>query len=165
MKQVAVVALVLVVAGCGGAKKAAVPETALLTGVDVQASKVVFTFKSAPQTVTERWVPRSQLLESGSGSPVPLKGAAYLMIHFQPAPKPEANPGAAGLAGGEVAARAGEATAGSAAARNRQDRSWREANPSRGGQTALWPQRTQRSSIQNQEGRGPWGNHGFPHAI
>jgi len=85
MKQVAVVALVLVVAGCGGAKKAAVPETALLTGVDVQASKVVFTFKSAPQTVTERWVPRSQLLESGSGSPVPLKGAAYLMIHFQPA--------------------------------------------------------------------------------
>ncbi len=85
MKQVAVVALVPVVAGCGGAKKAAVPETALLTGVDVQASKVVFTFKSAPQTVTERWVPRSQLLESGSGSPVPLKGAAYLMIQFQPA--------------------------------------------------------------------------------
>jgi hypothetical protein len=85
MRWVAVVALVVVAAGCGGAKKAAVPETALLTGVDVQASQVVFTFKSAPQTVTERWVPRSQLLESGSGAPVPLKGAAYLMIQFQPA--------------------------------------------------------------------------------
>ena len=32
--------------------------------------------------LTTSYVPRSQLAESGSGRPVPLKGTAYLMIHF-----------------------------------------------------------------------------------
>ena len=86
MRTLAVaLAVVAALAGCGGSKKALEPTTALLTAVHVEGTKVTFEFRSAPHDVKASYVPRSQLAESGSGKPVPLKGSAYLMIHFTPA--------------------------------------------------------------------------------
>jgi hypothetical protein len=83
------VALVVVgaafVAGCGGSKKEAAPANALLTGVHVGEKSVTFDFKSAPSTVKAAYQPKSRIVESGSGAPVPLKGTAYVVIHFTPA--------------------------------------------------------------------------------
>jgi hypothetical protein len=92
MRRLAVtLALLALLAGCGGSTKTSSdPTTALLTAVQVDGTKVTFEFKSAPQHVTASYVPRSQLAESGSGKPVPLKGTAYLMIHFTPAATAEA---------------------------------------------------------------------------
>jgi hypothetical protein len=92
MRRLAVtLALLAFLAGCGGSTKtSSEPTTALLTAVQVDGTKVTFHFKSAPQHVTASYVPRSQLAESGSGKPVPLKGTAYLMIHFTPAATAEA---------------------------------------------------------------------------
>jgi hypothetical protein len=73
------------VAGCGGSKQAAVPTNALLTGVHVGGTSVTFDFKSAPGTVTAAYQPKASIVESGSGAPVPLKGKAYVVIHFTPA--------------------------------------------------------------------------------
>jgi hypothetical protein len=84
-------AAVAILAGCGGSKKtSSEPTTALLTAGHVDRTKVTFVFESAPQDVKASYVPRSQLAESGSGKPVPLKGTAYLMIHFTPAATAEA---------------------------------------------------------------------------
>jgi hypothetical protein len=87
MRRLAVtLAALALLAGCGGSTKtSSEPTTALLTDVQVDRAKVTFEFRSAPQHVTASYVPRSQLAESGSGKPVPLKGTAYLMIHFTPA--------------------------------------------------------------------------------
>jgi hypothetical protein len=87
MRRLAVtLSLLALLAGCGGSTKtSSEPTTALLTLVRVDGTKVTFEFKSAPQHVRASYVPRSQLAESGSGKPVPLKGTAYLMIHFTPA--------------------------------------------------------------------------------
>jgi hypothetical protein len=92
MRRLAVtLALLAFLAGCGGpTKTSSDPTTALLTAVQVDGTKVTFEFKSAPQHVTASYVPHSQLAESGSGKPVPLKGTAYLMIHFTPAATAEA---------------------------------------------------------------------------
>src|SRR5437899_9975157 len=91
MRTLAVaLAVVAALAGCGGSKKALEPTTALLTAVHVEGTKVTFEFRSAPQDVRASYVPRSQLAESGSGKPVPLKGTAYLMVHFSPAATAEA---------------------------------------------------------------------------
>jgi hypothetical protein len=92
MRRLAVtLAALALLAGCGGSTKtSSEPTTALLTAVQVDRTKVTFGFKSAPQHVTASYVPRSQLAESGSGKPVPLKGTAYLMIHFTPAATAEA---------------------------------------------------------------------------
>jgi hypothetical protein len=84
-------AAVALLAGCGGSKKtSSEPTTALLTAVHVDRTKVTFEFESAPRDVRASYVPRSQLAKSGSGKPVPLKGTAYLMIHFTPAATAEA---------------------------------------------------------------------------
>ncbi len=87
MRRLAVtLAALTFLAGRGGSTKTSPePTTALLTAVQVDRAKVTFEFKSAPQHVTASYVRRSQLAESGSGKPVPLKGTAYLMIHFTPA--------------------------------------------------------------------------------
>jgi len=81
------VALLLVVfgSGCGGSHDSAEPQNALLTGVKVEATSVTFEFRSKPQSVTSGYQPRSRIAESGSGAPVPLKGTAFLVIHFFPA--------------------------------------------------------------------------------
>jgi hypothetical protein len=90
-KLAAALAAAALLAGCGGtAKQASVPATALLTAVQVERTAVTFEFKSSPQDVKASYVPRSRLVESGSGKPVPLKGTAYLMIHFTPAATAEA---------------------------------------------------------------------------
>jgi hypothetical protein len=90
-KPAAALATLALLAGCGGSKHASSPPaTALLTSVHVGSARVNFEFRSAPGEVRISYVPRSQLVESGSGRPVPLKGAAYLMIHFTPAATAEA---------------------------------------------------------------------------
>jgi hypothetical protein len=73
------------VAGCGGSKKEAAPTNALLTGVHVGGKSVTFDFKSAPSAVKAAYQPKSRIVESGSGAPVPLEGTAYVVIHFTPA--------------------------------------------------------------------------------
>jgi hypothetical protein len=92
MRKAAVaLAAVALLAGCGGTgKQASEPVTALLTAVRVERATVTFEFKSSPRDVKASYVPRSQLAESGSGKAVPLKGSAYLLIHFTPAATAEA---------------------------------------------------------------------------
>jgi hypothetical protein len=79
----ALIALALL-AGCGGSKPAAPDGPALLTGVRVNAKSVSFDFESAPQQVRAAYQPKSRIVESGSGRPVPLQGAAYVVVHFIP---------------------------------------------------------------------------------
>jgi hypothetical protein len=78
-------------AGCGGASHRTTNETALLTGVRVGATGVAFDFKSAPLRVRAAYQPKARIVESGSGAPVPLKGAAYAVIHFEPAATADLN--------------------------------------------------------------------------
>jgi hypothetical protein len=78
-------AAAVLLAGCGGTKHLSVPPTALLTGVHVDGKTVRFDFKSAPGAVEASYQPKSRIVESGSGAPVPLKGRAYVVIHFRPA--------------------------------------------------------------------------------
>ena len=84
-RPAATLALVTILAGCGGSKHDAVPTTALLTGVRVQASTVEFTFRTAPLHVTWRFTPRSQVAESGSGRPVKIGAPIVAVVHFTPA--------------------------------------------------------------------------------
>jgi hypothetical protein len=79
------VAVAVLIAGCGGSKHDAAPTNALLTGVHVGGTSVTFDFKSAPSTVKAAYQPKTRIVESGSGAPVPLKGKAYVVIHFVPA--------------------------------------------------------------------------------
>jgi hypothetical protein len=86
MRRAAVVVLVLCVAGCGGGKKqAAVPTTALLTAVRAGANEVTFTFESAPEDVQARYLPPSQVAESGSGAHVKILASTVVVVHFTPA--------------------------------------------------------------------------------
>ena len=72
-------------AACGGSKHETAPTNALLTGVHVEGTSVAFDFKSAPSTVRASYQPKGRIAESGSGAPVPLRGKAYVVIHFFPA--------------------------------------------------------------------------------
>jgi hypothetical protein len=86
MRRVALaLAAALLIAGCGGAKKAAEPQTALLKDVQAAPHEVVFEFKSAPGDVKARFRPLSQIAESGSGAKVDLLGRAALVVTFFPA--------------------------------------------------------------------------------
>lgn len=73
------------IAGCGGSKHSDAPTNALLTGVRVDGKSVAFDFKSPPSTVKAAYQPKARIVESGSGASVPLKGNAYVVIHFFPA--------------------------------------------------------------------------------
>ena len=68
-----------------GLVAAAPPPVALLTGVKAQPSRVVFTFRTGPKLVTGAYVPKSQVIESGSGRHVPLAGTAAFVLRFTPA--------------------------------------------------------------------------------
>jgi hypothetical protein len=72
-------------AGCGGSSHDATPTVALLTDVQVGDTSITFSFKSAPLHVRAAYQPKSRIVESGSGAPVPLKGTAYVVVHFEPA--------------------------------------------------------------------------------
>jgi hypothetical protein len=91
MRRVALaVGAAALLAGCGGGSKSSeAPEFAYLTDVKVEGRVVSFDFKSAPREVKARYEPRSQLKECGSGSPVRLKGAASVVVHFTPAASAE----------------------------------------------------------------------------
>ena len=84
MKRVCVLVGVLLLAGCGGTKPIS-PDHATLTDVHVAGSSVQFTFDSTPQTVKHAYAARGTLAECGSGAPVRPNGAAFLVVHFQPA--------------------------------------------------------------------------------
>jgi hypothetical protein len=88
----AVVAVVAVVAGCGGPRSASAPTTALLSGVHVDGTSATFEFHSPPGLVRTHFRPRSQIVESGSGRKVPLKGNAFLVVSFFPAATAEVDP-------------------------------------------------------------------------
>ena len=79
------VAAAALLAGCGGSKHRVTPTMALLTGVRVERTSVTFEFESAPRDVKAAYQPKARIVESGSGRPVPLKGTAYMVIHFVPA--------------------------------------------------------------------------------
>ena len=91
MRRVALaVALAALLASCGGGSKSSKgPETAYLTGVTVRRDAVTFDFKTAPITVKAAYQPRSKLQECGSGQPVRVQGAAYVVVHFTPAASAE----------------------------------------------------------------------------
>jgi hypothetical protein len=72
-------------AACGGSKQADVPTTALLTDVGVEARSVTFDFRSPPEDVKVRYVPRAQIRESGSGAKVQVEGDAFAVVVFFPA--------------------------------------------------------------------------------
>jgi len=85
-----VVGTVALLAGCGGGSESSEgPETAYLTDVKVTGNALTFDFKSAPLEVKARYQPRSQLRECGSGRPVRVKGAGYVVVHFTPAASAE----------------------------------------------------------------------------
>jgi hypothetical protein len=86
MRRVALaLAVGLLLAGCGGSKQQAEPETALLKDVQAEPQQVVFEFKSAPGDVKARFRPLSQIAEAGSGAKVDLQGSAALVVTFFPA--------------------------------------------------------------------------------
>jgi hypothetical protein len=90
MRRLAVgLLLAAALAGCGGSKRTTPPEYAYLTAVHVTGSSVRFEFESEPAQVRARYEPRSQLSECGSGRSVPLHGAAFVVVHFQPAASAE----------------------------------------------------------------------------
>jgi hypothetical protein len=91
MRRVALmVGTAALLAGCGGGSKSSEgPETAYLTDVNVTGDAVSFDFKSAPLEVKARYQARSQLRECGSGRPVRVKGAAFVVVHFTPAASAE----------------------------------------------------------------------------
>jgi hypothetical protein len=81
---------VVLLAGCGGgSNSSAGPETAYLTGVKVESRALTFDFRTAPSEVKATYQPRSQLRECGSGRPVNVRGAAYVVVHFTPAASAE----------------------------------------------------------------------------
>ncbi len=92
MRRLAVlVAAAALVAGCGGSHTASVPTVALLTGVQVDGTSATFEFRSKPGSVRTYFRPRAQIVESGSGRKVPLRGEAFLVVSFSPAATAEAD--------------------------------------------------------------------------
>ena len=80
-----VLVLGVVVLACGSSAVAAPPKTALLTAVKAAPKQIEFDFRSAPLHVKPGYVPRSQVVESGSGRPVKVAGTAFLVVRFSPA--------------------------------------------------------------------------------
>jgi hypothetical protein len=86
MRRLAVgLPLAVALAGCGGAQRDSTPANAYLTAVHVSSSSVSFAFTSAPEQVRAAYEPRTRLSECGSGRRVPLRGGAFVVVHFQPA--------------------------------------------------------------------------------
>jgi hypothetical protein len=78
---------IALLAACVAASAAAAapPKTALLTHVKAEPGRVVFSFRTAPRQVTAAYVPKSQVVESGSGRRVTVAGAKALVLRFTPA--------------------------------------------------------------------------------
>jgi hypothetical protein len=84
-RSLALCAVVLAACAATSAAAAPVPRTAVLTGVNLANNRAVFFFRTAPTTIKAGYVPRSQVVESGSGLPVKVAGSAFLVIRFSPA--------------------------------------------------------------------------------
>src|SRR3954451_9295087 len=84
MKWIAALVLLVAIAGCGGGGKSG-SQPAFLTGVGANDASVTFEFRGEPRDVNARYAARRELMECGSGAPVPLKGSAYAVVHFRPA--------------------------------------------------------------------------------
>jgi hypothetical protein len=97
VSRIAFVLGVVLLAGCGGSATsmstsattlettASKPTTALLTNVRAGPKQVAFDFRSAPLQIKAGYVPRSKVVESGSGRPVKVAGSAFLVVRFSPA--------------------------------------------------------------------------------
>jgi hypothetical protein len=72
-------------AGAAAVSAASPPKTALLTAVKAAPKQVEFRFRSAPLRIKAGYVPRSKVVESGSGRPVKVAGSAFLVVRFSPA--------------------------------------------------------------------------------
>jgi hypothetical protein len=84
MKWVPALVLLVAIAGCGGGGKSEA-QPAFLTGVRAKDDSVTFEFRGEPRDVNARYAARRELMECGSGAPVPLEGSAYAVVHFRPA--------------------------------------------------------------------------------
>lgn len=84
MRRLGLLFAVVILAGCGVTNTIS-PDHATLTDVHVHASSVDFTFDSAPKAVKHAYAARDTLAECGSGAPVRPNGAAFVVVHFQPA--------------------------------------------------------------------------------
>ncbi len=79
-------AIAILAAGvAASAATAAPPKTALLTHVKAEPARVVFSFRTAPRQVTAAYVPKSHVVESGSGRRVTVAGNKVLVLRFTPA--------------------------------------------------------------------------------
>jgi hypothetical protein len=74
-------------AGCGRTA----PSIAYLTSVGANGDRIAFTFRSKPKEVSAAYVGRERLAECGSGKAIPLRGKAFLAVHFRPAATAESN--------------------------------------------------------------------------
>jgi hypothetical protein len=83
MNRLAIAVVAAAVAASSAA--AAPPPTALLTHVQAEPGRVVFSFRTPPRQVTGAYVPKSSVVESGSGRRVTVAGTAVLVLRFVPA--------------------------------------------------------------------------------
>jgi hypothetical protein len=77
-------AAVLLLGGCGGSSKPRA-DVALLSGVRAESGRVTFAFASAPERVEIRRATARELVQDGSGRRVRVRGAAFLVVRFEPA--------------------------------------------------------------------------------
>jgi hypothetical protein len=85
MSRIVLVLCAVALAGAAAGSAAPPPKTALLTAVTAAPKQVEFRFRSAPLQIKAAYVPRSKVVESGSGLPVKVAGGAFLVIRFSPA--------------------------------------------------------------------------------
>jgi hypothetical protein len=85
MSRLVFVLCAVALAGAAAGSAASPPAVALLTAVKAAPTQVEFRFRSVPLRIKAGYVPRSKVVESGSGRPVKVAGSAFLVVRFSPA--------------------------------------------------------------------------------
>ena len=85
MSRLVLVLWAVALAGAAAGSAASPPAIALLTTVKAAPTQVEFRFRSSPLRIKAGYVPRSKVVESGSGRPVKVAGSAVLVVRFSPA--------------------------------------------------------------------------------
>ena len=85
MSRLVFVLCAVALAGAAVGSAASPPPVALLTAVKAAPKQIEFRFRSAPLHVKAGYVPRSKVVQSGSGLPVKVSGSAFLVVRFSPA--------------------------------------------------------------------------------